>query len=103
MSNAIELPVMRGIECVSCFQVIGDVENVSCFVSQVVIDGINYIRTKYHEDEDFGECHYCGIHHGGLHHYGCHVEECPRCSGRLFSCPCNAKEYLSIETPIRRW
>ena len=37
-------------------------------------------------------CHDCGALPGYYHHAWCDWEECPRCSGQLFSCDCVAEE-----------
>ena len=60
----------------------------SCTKTTVNIDGIEYVRSRFHFNEQSGRCHDCGIIHGELHHCNCDVEQCPVCKDQLLSCGC---------------
>ena len=83
--------------CEVCHQDMSDFQNeddnVTCLVSVVEINGVQYRRTKYHFGEEGGRCHDCRIKHGGIHHSECDVEKCPLCDGQLISCDCKHKAF----------
>lgn len=48
-------------------------------------------------------CHDCGVVCGELHHPGCDAEECPRCGGQRFGCPCTTEATAQHADPDRRF
>ncbi|MDO7884297.1 hypothetical protein [Hymenobacter cheonanensis] len=50
------------------------------------------------EDDPFNQitCGDCGVKAGMYHTYGCDHEQCPKCSGQLISCRCDAVEYYEV-------
>jgi len=60
----------------------------SCNYNAIIINGVEYERSREHFGEPNGRCHDCGIKHGETHHFGCDVERCPKCGLQLIGCYC---------------
>ena len=73
----------------------------SCTYDLIIINGVEYERSRVHFDEPTGRCHDCGIKHGGIHHFGCDVERCPKCGQQVISCGCMRQIAILAKLPKR--
>lgn len=75
---------IKGSKCEDCNGYMLEVD--TCNKDIAIIDGKDYNRNRYDDDE---RCHDCGILNGNIHHFGCDMERCPKCYDQFAFCDCD--------------